>query len=473
MNGIEHLQDWYRRVAQFGPLWRSLRLACICLRETDGWVVVSGQLALSLEEPDGDEAQPFLELDELAALSGRFPVEALPKVVSILETGLILSGSAYHPVKLPSASPQSGNWYPPQLWDRQQCENRLGVDFASLVSQYSDPTINEPIPQQLGYGIEERLKMGDPPYNGLGGLARSMGLDSFWSSRARWFRCVCPVPLRFGPVSRELRNRQVSVVVEASQTTALPEARVNGFVGDDAIRLGLLSEWEAIRGEDPAGTGAAPHARLTRYHKAVDVGQHDGGLRLALAYKGTVVEEREQLLSPRDPWPRACLFFDPEFARSKELVTTSGKIDAGRLELGVARLLALAGLRVAWFGRSSAEKKPDVLAYCESDEGRKTIALVECTEEDPARKIDKAAAWAEELQAWLNDPSCDVVSLVITAATLKDVDLKAAFQAGVKLAGADELADAWQNIDRGGTADEVLKALTEIDPLKHPDVFGL
>lgn len=470
--GVEHLQEWYRKVAELGLLWPSLRLTCICLRDTERWICVSGRLELSLEEPNGDKVRPVLELDELAALSGRLPFEALSHIVSGLETSLILSEGAYSPVTLPSAGIQPGRWSAPQLWDLDQCKNRLGIGLSSLICQYTDPTQSEPIPYLTRGVIDQKLKVADRPFDGVDHLARSMGLGPLGPSGAGWFQCVSPIPLRFGKVVQEIREQRLSVVVEASPAVDLAEARVNGFVADGALSLGRLSEWDPIPEKRPPDLSTGLSPLLARYRKAVDVRPYDGSLRLALAYKGRVLEERDQLLSPGNPWLRACQFFDSNFTRSKKLVSTPGKIDANRLELAVARLLAIAGFRVAWFGRAAKERKPDILAYFESDVGRKTIAMVECTEEDPARKVDGMAARGKELAEWLSDPSCRVVPIVVTAAARKDADLNAAFQGGVRLAGADEIEEAWQAIEHGKSADEVLKTLTKIDLMKHPDILG-
>jgi len=86
----------------------------------------------------------------------------------------------------------------------------------------------------------------------------------------------------------------------------------------------------------------------------------NGGLRLALAYKGAVVEEREKFLSPRDSWLRACEFFDRDFTRTRKLSATPGKIDANRLELGVARKRSGGGAR-----RSLVHRSP----HCGHDRG--------------------------------------------------------------------------------------------------------
>jgi hypothetical protein len=446
-------------------------MTCICLRDAHGWVCVNGRLELSMEEPTADEVPAVLELDEMEALDGRLPLVALDQLLSGLEIGEILSGTAYHPIRLPSADLQSGQWFSPQLWDRQQCQNHLGIGFASLVAEYTDPTASEAVPQAIRLPLERKLKTLELPYDGIEGLARSLRLDPLGQIGPRRFRCVSPIPLRFHTVAQDVRSRLVSVTVEAAPTAELPDSRVNGFAGQLTLGLGPVSEWGHTQdGESPA---AGARVGLERYRKDLDAGSSEGRLKLVLAYKETLVEEREHLLSPRDPWLRACQFFDVEFTRSKKLLVSPGSNNINNLELGVARLLALAGLRVAWFGKESAERKRDILAYYESGGGRKTFAVVECTEVDPARKIDRAAASARGLDEWLSDPSCDVIPIVVTAAILKDVDLKAAFQAGVRLAGAEELARAWEAIERGDSTEQVLRASTEINPLEHPDILGL
>lgn len=175
-------------------------------------------------------------------------------------------------------------------------------------------------------------------------------------------------------------------------------------------------------------------------------------MRLILAYKDATVEQHDQFLSARDLWIRAAQFFDPGFERSKNLVAKSGSVGVSRFEAGVARLLTLAGFRVAWFGKESAERRPDILAFHEFTSGQKTFLLVECTERNPMNKIDEAASRANELRGWLDDASCRVIPAVFSAAGRKEVDLQAAFEQRVALAGADELTKIWNAVEDGGAS---------------------
>jgi len=442
-------EGWRAKIEAHIGLWRSLKFSCISIRTGSGWTNLFGRCILSPENPEPSASiSPLVETENVLALSGQLPIERLPNLLQNLMQDNIFGNDVGFRVRLSLGEDRKGSWYPARRQDRPFALRDLGVDFSAWVASYNGPGVLEVLAGRFENDIDESLRVTNPPFDGLSGLCRSMGIRRPAISGGNAdFDLIAPIPIRFCTVSQNLSKERLYISVELSATADLNRAAVSSIysTNQESHSLGRLSEWKA-----------ASHGNALLRETDIDLHQNKGRLKVVLSYGGTLVELHDHYLSSLDSWARTCEFFDPELNRSKELNDERGKMRVESLEMSALRLLGLIGLRTVWFGKQSTERKPDILACHDYRDGRKALLLVECTEEDPTAKIAKVSHEAESLRHFLRDDASIVIPMIFTSGECSAAESEQAGSQKVAIVGADEVRAIFASFGRGRDLERIL-----------------
>lgn len=449
------VEQWLAQVQGLMHMWRSIKVACICVRVGDGWINLAGLATLTDEAPStGFAVEPVAQADELLALFGYTDIATLSNLVQNLTVGQVFSAGTPYPVKLFLDENKKGNWYEPRLQDRAWTLRDLGIDFTAVTVHYMGPEIREMVAERRHAKIDEILRLSTPPFDGTAGLARKLGLKPLAESGGTsYFELAAVIPLRFRTIVENLTEKNLTASVEARPTIDISLASVNGVysIDESAVVLGDLKSWSRKQTDD-----------WLLCEKTVRLTHTSGRIKLILAYAQTRVEIHEHYLAAIDAWARACEFFDPEFKNLASLVNATEKINVSALELGAARLLATAGFRVAWFGKRAAPRKGDILAAHTSADGRTVFVTLECTEENPTAKIARANREAEALKSFIDDEAIQVIPAIFTSAQCSSADYQQSRSQGVALITPRESDWILQGIRAGKKAKEIVALIKRL-----------
>src|SRR6266581_7152067 len=99
---VDALDHWRVELAHLLGLWRSVRLACVCLRTDHTWTNLFGELRLSTEFPvdKGLQAGVVVCNSDLMATESSLPIASLSSLVESLRAGLISNVAGSEPVNL-------------------------------------------------------------------------------------------------------------------------------------------------------------------------------------------------------------------------------------------------------------------------------------------------------------------------------------------------------------------------------------
>ena len=244
---------WYEKVCALEGLWASVKVACVCVRTGNYWMNLVGKAELSPHSPEEPvELRPVLETDTLLALEGALSLQTVGNLVeNLMVSALIWEDMRYH-VRISSEDTRSDHWYERTL-ERIYAKRDLGVDFRTLSVSFGGPPWHQILPQTTKDQIDESLRVMNPPFDGISGLARRIGLRGLQHGASTLFELIAPLPLRFHPPKQDFENKALTVNVEIFSNIPLEEVRVSGiYTGNQtSISLGTLNTWEEIR--QPSG----------------------------------------------------------------------------------------------------------------------------------------------------------------------------------------------------------------------------
>ncbi|MBI1956288.1 MAG: hypothetical protein HYS38_07820 [Acidobacteria bacterium] len=440
-------------------VFSSMKVVCICFGQWGMGINLIGRAELSLEEPS-KAIEHRIELDNCFTFEARFPTGAIPHMIDNLEKGTISFG---HEVKLTRNDDRPGSWFGPTDLERVNAARHCGVDFKTIVANFGGPAWQEILPYNLQQVIDEKLRLRPAPFDGLAGLARALGLGDLnvEHGASTSFRLQASLPLKFHSVLPNLTNKTLTVTVQAAKSVNPSDVHVSAIRLSDQspIYLGKIDTWSK-----------STNGLYNQFQATKELDPFHGSLKLILAFRNWQADVHTQYLSSSDVWTRACEFFDPDLRKTKELISKQGRMDGViPLEMGALRFLATLGFRTAWFGKEATPRKPDLLAYHETSDGRKFLLLVECTEENPVAKFTKISHEADSMQKFLADEASHVTPVVFIPKKVSQNDHKQAMGHGVALIGLDELELIWKSAKEGSSIERIVQYVEDSAGMEYAD----
>ena len=155
-------------------------------------------------------------------------------------------------------------------------------------------------------------------------------------------------------------------------------------------------------------------------------------------------------------------YFDPETKLLKEALSGDGERLKGQnrsqaFELGIARLLTLAGIAVTWHGAIRQSGRPDLAGFCELP-GRRIALIGECTLEKPNIKMDALKARMSAVRQ-LSGDTVEILPVVFTACDPIQSDYESAATEGIAIVGKRELAWLLQLVERNTKTSDIIKQI--------------
>lgn len=115
------LNEFLRKVAPLieaeQPLYQSLVFACVALRQSTEWVLISGKATLGTEyATTGAEISELARLDHLIALSARLRPRIVHHLISQLRQGCVIDVTEMEKIRLSPEGQAAYSWGTPGVF---------------------------------------------------------------------------------------------------------------------------------------------------------------------------------------------------------------------------------------------------------------------------------------------------------------------------------------------------------------------
>jgi hypothetical protein len=438
------LNDFLARIDPYGTHWSSIRFACIAVRVGTDWVHVVGNATLGTGPSEPEPIfKRIVDLDDFRAYAGHLEAKALHRLIGNLKESMVISGFADDSVRLVPSGSEPYSWHPPSVHKRRPGSNRQ-EEWPNVwsVRGAGSPSGSFP-PANLWRDIDTRLRRHDPPCNGLAGLCATLDLQfTPFSGDSPNFELAAELPARF--LGGEVKHKEKALKLSMR------------YVGTPELVIEWLAARKAMREPVPAGNPRKPG----QFEKSIPIPPGATGVEARLL----AVEMDVDQLSLRVDWEnillRICEFFDPGQARLSDFLYNDISLkNVNPFELGVARLLGLAGYTVLWFGKAAKEGLPDLLAYMRTPLGTEHIIYAECTLKNPADKFSDFVKRAGDLREHLGRESGSILPVVFVRNEVTDQDRQTAAEWGLALCGGGDITQLQEKIKSDAAPDEAFQFL--------------
>ena len=442
------LDEFHARAVQYQTHWKSIEFACLATRVESEWVQFAGRAMLTIEPCDPTpKLLPVAELPGLLAYSGRVRVSTLGNLISALRASTVIEGLGLGTVRLAPTGSSPYSWAPLQVWRNSWPQTHRGSWPSALLVRGSGSGFHDRVWQSMPRDIDTLLRRHKPPHNGLASLSAALGLDVDLFQNHPYFELYAELPAQFlaSEVDRSKRN-----LILKLQCVGQPE---------------LVIEWlpqrrtERVRVQ-PGAPGALRETEIT---VPVPPGATEAEARLL-----TTDEDADKLtvgVGSQNVLLRICEFFDPEQAKLADLLFNETNLrNANAFELGIARLLALAGYTVLWFGKAAKDSLPDLAAYARTPRAAEYVIYAECTVKNPGEKFSELARRATALKKHLAPHPGNFLAVVLVRNDVTDQEREAVLRCGLALCGGEELRELQQAINSDATPGQVFERLCAVPP---------
>jgi len=447
----DHLGDFLARIEPCNFFWRSLDLACMAVQVESEWVQLAGRATLNTKpfEPNST-LKRVVDLKNFRAYAGRLEAKVINDLIGNLRDSMVITGMAESPVRLVPSNSRPYSWQPVR---RSPGGNGQGKDWPSMICTFG--TGNYPasfLPQDF-WTIDTQLLCHNPPHNGFAKLCASLGLQYDPYSNSPHFELSAELPARFlrGEVNRP--DRKLIITMEYLAT---PD---------------LVIEWLPGHGTShqqvPVGDAQIP----SQHFVAISIPADSTKLEANLLTLGMEADK----LSLRVDWEntllRICEFFDPSQSKLTDFLFKENNLkNANPFELGVARLLALAGYVVLWFGAAAKHALPDLVAYSREARGKERIVYGECTLKNPAEKLSDFAKRSEAFKKHLGLEPAAVLPVVFVRNETTGQDRQAAAELGLILCDGNDIQQLQEKIRSDANTESVFGLLQSL--VGNPGIFS-
>ena len=460
----ELLEKFVKKITPYRDLWKSVRLVCLAARNGESWVIVAVRVSLSEILPA--KSLCLRPIDDFFAASTDMPIGSLGQVLyNMLVDGFVpvemdsMSVKAYlsrEHAGLPPGQIGKLSWFDVVTHERRDTVPDYGTTRPAITLTAWGERRYEVLSNDLLRELNSKLRIGEPPYDGLSELLREWmpGVESAHEAQAP-IQLVAPVPfdmeyadsgllLVSGPADREL-NLQVRIFYRPHGT-------------------GRLHLVESSARKDTSGPGVAVQEAPMIWPEG------SLGARIFLFLGEHEVDSFEVTRWPHSSTLLAAInaFFDPEHKRLREALLGRKQPKDG-FEFAVVRLLNLLGISAIWYGKATTQSRPDLAALVR-DKTARVVVLGECTRERPDAKFSGLAERAMELHEYLSD-EVGVLPIVFTTSHTTESEIQKAVEHNVALVGRDELDMLLQFLESGKSRGDVLDFLRTMQPANSVAVY--
>jgi hypothetical protein len=447
MNGNpDPLNEFALRIDPYLAHWRSLRVACLAARVGLEWVQFAGKAVLSTEPLEPNSAfAPIVDLDDFRAYHGCFEPKVIHNLIDNLRVSTIESQFAKEGLRLVTAGSPPYSWRHLYIGRKPSAES-TSSEWPSLCSVHGAGSSSGSFPPpNVWLDLDTRLRRYSPPYNGLAALCGKLGLSFMPSGSGPHFNLYAELPAKF--LGCEIKTEEKSLVLTMK------------YVGTPDLVVEWLPARETRRVPIPAGQVQVP----AQY--AVTLLIPPGAIEIKANL--LVMECDADALSLHIGWGntllRICEFFDPGQGRLSDFLYKEISLkNVNPFELGVARLLGLAGYTVLWFGKGAKDALPDLVSYMRTPRGVEFIIYAECTLKNPAEKFSDFAKRADDLREHMDVETRSILPVVFVRNEVTDQDRQAAAELGLILCGGGEVTQLQEKIKSDAAPDEVFQFLASL-----------
>lgn len=440
------LEDFHARVSHHLQYWNSLEFACLALHVGSEWVQFAGRATLSTEQCQPKaQISRVVDLPDFRAYAGRLPAKTLETLISNLRSSLLIQAEEDVRLVPPGSPPYSWTNPSPRRTNAATRSTNRWPNVLTTVGSASN--LNNLFWQNLPGDIDKRLRYHRPPYNGLTALDATLGLEFERYRNGPHFDLGAEIPARFLSSEVDREHRRLTLQMEYG---GLPE---------------LLIEWLPQR---RAEVVAIPDSRVPgpeTYGVSVTIPQDATEAEARLLALDEDADELTQRVGCDNVLLRVCEFLDQGQTHLSDLLYTESNLkNANAFELGVARLLGLAGYTVLWFGKAAKEALPDLVAYAKTARGAEFLIYIECTLKNPNEKLSDLSSRATELRSFLGPRGKDLLAVVFVRNQVTEQDRQTAFGMGLRLCAGDDIRELQQVIKSDATPREVFDRLRFVSP---------
>ena len=428
------------------PLYKSLEFTCVAARRGSEWVLVAGKVVLSTKPSPNPSITPLVRLSSLLALSGSTGSEKVNDIVTNLRRGWVFQGleSNYDVRLTPEDGAERYSWNPPRVQFVGRFSNPLD-EWSQFSMRGSGPNLSSLLSYDSLQEIDNQLRTSEPRFNGFDALCSKLNLPARRNDYAS-FELSAELPARFVAVQTKLEERTLEVDIRCVGIRDLiPELMVDWLPKHEFHRV---EKWQH---PDPKGG---------LHHVSIALPDEATAAELMLTFPGIeAADTRRYDIVRESTLLRIANLFDPGQTRLTRYLFEEATSNANPFELGIARLLSVAGFVVLWFGKASTDALPDLVAYWRSPLGEEHVVLVECTFKDPTRKLSDLANRGKQLLESTGLASDRFLSVLFTRVDVTEPDFDAAAERGVVLCDGRSLRDLQQKIISSASPLDVYKML--------------
>jgi hypothetical protein len=412
-------------------------------------VQFAGKAILGTEPLEPSSAfAPIVDLDDFRAYQGCLDPKAIHNLIRNLGKSTVDSEFAEGGLRLVAAGSPQYSWRQPYIGRRSSAEGPAS-EWPSLCSVHGAGSSSGSFPPpSVWFDLDTRLRRHSPPYNGFAALCGKLGLSFMPSGSGPHFNLYAELPAKF--LGCEVKPKEKSLVLTMN------------YVGTPDLVMEWLPTRETRRMPIPAGQVQVP----AQYAVTLPIPPAATEIKANLL----VMECDADALSLRLGWEntllRICEFFDPSQARLSDFLYNEINLkNVNPFELGVARLLGLAGYTVLWFGKGAKDALPDLVAYMRLPLGTEQIIYGECTLKNPAEKLSDLAKRADDLRGFLGVEAGKILPVVFVRNAATDQDRLAASELGLALCDGNRIQQLQGRIKSDAPPVEVFQFLRSLGNL--------
>jgi hypothetical protein len=449
-DGPDYLREFLATVEPYLSQWRSLKFACMAVRVGNEWVQFAGRVMLKTEPCEPQSVlKRIVDLDDFRAYEASYQVKTVHNLISNLTRSMVISESAAGEIlRLTPTGSKPYYWHRASVRSSSSGFND-GRSWPGILYAYGTGSFSDSLfPTNFWAEIDKNLLAHEPPYNGYSGLCAYLGLDFKQLQTTPHFELSAELPARF--VSGEVDRVSKFLKIKAE------------YVGMPDLVVEWLPGHQTKKEPTPQGDPQVPHS----FEFTVRIPQDATKVEAKLITMGEHADTLMRRVNWENTLLRLCEFFDPDQARLTQFLFDESNLkNVNPFELGVARLLGLAGYTVLWFGKGAKASLPDIVAHMCGPLGEERIIYGECTLKNPAEKFSDLARRTDGLRKHLGVEADTILPMVFVRNNTADQDRRSAADFGLALCDGNDLRQLQEKIKSDATPEEVFQLLRSLGGL--------
>lgn len=441
----DYLGEFFATVQPCDFFWRSLDLACVAVRFESEWVQLTGKAILCTKPIEANSTlKRVVDLKNLRAYTARLECTALDGLIMDLRNSMVIAEMPESPVRLVPSNSRPYSWHQPRVTPSLGGNHR-GKSWPSMIRTFGTGNLSASLLPQDFWNIDTQLRDHKPPYNGFRELCASLGLQYEPYNSTPQFDLCAELPAKFLDAEVNRRDRKLIFTME--------------YVATPNLVIEWLPGRQTSHEHVPAGEAQIP----AQHEIAIEIPPNSTAVAANLMILGMDADGLSYRVDWENTLLRICEFFDPSQSKLADFLFKENDLkNANPFELGVARLLALAGYVVLWFGKGAKDALPDLVAYSREARGKERILYGECTLKNPAEKLSDFAKRSEAFKKHLGLEAGDVLPVVFVRNETTELDRGGATELGSVLCDGTDIQQLQDRIRSDATPDDVFQFLKSL-----------